>query len=53
MIQDYNLPYPGEIPIINKTEGKPSNYREFYTAEARDIIEKTYSLDLEKFSYIF
>jgi hypothetical protein len=53
MIQDYNLPYPGEIPVINKTEGKPSNYREFYTTEAREIITKTYSLDLEKFSYHF
>lgn len=53
VIEDNNIPYPGDIPIINKTEGKPSNYREFYTSEAREIIEKTYFLDLKEFSYCF
>lgn len=53
LMQDYNIPYPGKIPVINITEGKPSDYRKFYTTKAREIIQKTYSLDLEKFSYDF
>ncbi|MGL5873094.1 MAG: sulfotransferase family 2 domain-containing protein [Xenococcaceae cyanobacterium] len=53
LLQEFNIPYPGDIPVINKTEGKPTDYKQHYSSEAREIIEKAYCLDLEKFSYQF
>ena len=53
ILQEYDISYPGKIPIINQTEGKPKDYRQHYTTEARAIVEQAYSLDLKKFSYEF
>lgn len=53
LFDEYNIPYPGEIPVLNKTVGRSDDYRVHYNEEARKVVEKTYDLDLESFGYSF
>jgi sulfotransferase famil protein len=42
-----------EIPRINVTETRTSDYRSYYTPRARAIVERVYAPDLERFGYAF
>lgn len=53
LMEEYDIPYFGEIPMLNKTEGKPDTYQSYYTDEAKKIIQRAYALDINKFSYSF
>jgi hypothetical protein len=44
---------PIEIPKINVTKARDHNYREYYTPEARAIVERVYAPDIERFGYSF
>jgi hypothetical protein len=38
---------------LNRTEGKPSDFREYYTPETRRIVAEVYREDIELFGYDF
>ena len=40
LLKEYDIPYAGKIPIVNKTDGKPCSYRDYYTDEAKNIVER-------------
>ncbi|THB80536.1 MAG: hypothetical protein D3926_06805 [Desulfobacteraceae bacterium] len=42
---------PPEFPKLNTTPR--SHYREYYTAETRDLVEQLYAKDVETFGYAF
>lgn len=44
---------PIEIPLLNPTEGRDSDYRTHYTPRARQIIETVFAADLEQFRYSY
>lgn len=51
LFEDHNIPFLGEVPVINKTEGKKDNFMNYYTSEAASVVQKAYSLDFSKFAY--
>ena len=49
------LRYPEKvtIPVINKTENKPSDYRNYYSSDAIDVGLNVFKWELDKFGYTF
>lgn len=43
----------GKLVPMNRTSRKKGNYRDYYTAKTRAIVEKVYQKDIELFSYSF
>jgi hypothetical protein len=48
-----NLPSRHVIPVLNATEGRERDYRSYYTAASRRVVEAAFSPDLERFEYTF
>jgi hypothetical protein len=44
---------PIEIPHLNITEGREPDYRSYYSARSRRIVERAFTPDFERFEYCF
>lgn len=42
-----------DVPKVNMNPNRSSNYREYYSPKAKEMIEKHFSWELEKFGYEF
>jgi hypothetical protein len=41
------------VPLVNATTDRPRDYRSFYSPKSRDLVERAWRSDLERFGYSF
>ena len=53
VLEDLYVDIKVDIPVLNKTDGRESDYKISYSKEAQEIVRKVFYPDLKRFGYTF
>ncbi len=53
VLEQAGVPFKVTIPVINKTEERTANYREYYTQKSRQIVQYIFRYELKRYDYQF